>query len=179
MERNAEGILPQSSADPSITSASKASFGSHSSHSMRLHILTIGKPRLAFARAGVEEYVARLSARGGVQIETIKAGTREQESEALLARSEGMFRVVLDERGEQVTSRAFAQKLSQWELQRTKAAAFLIGGADGHSDELRRQADWQWALGKLTLQHELALVVLLEQLYRARCINSGAPYHRD
>ena len=146
---------------------------------MRLHILTIGKPRLAYARAGVEEYAARLSARGGVEIGIIKAGTREQESKTLLARSEGMFRVLLDERGEQVTSRAFAGKLAQWELERTKAVAFLIGGAEGHSDELRRKADWRWALGTMTLQHELALVVLLEQLYRARCINSGTPYHRD
>ena len=146
---------------------------------MRLHIFTVGKPRLGYAKAGVEEYTARLSARGGVEIEIVKAGIREQESEALLARSEEMFRVVLDERGEQITSRALAQKVAQWELQRTKAVAFLIGGADGHTDELRRKAGWRWALGTLTLQHELALVVLLEQLYRARCINSGSPYHRD
>ena len=146
---------------------------------MRLHILTIGKPRLGYAKAGVEEYVARLSARGGVEIGAIKAGPREQEGKTLLARSEGMFRVVLDERGEQVTSRAFAGNLIRWELERTKVVAFLIGGAEGHTDELRRKADWRWALSPLTLQHELALVVLLEQIYRARCINSGAPYHRD
>jgi 23S rRNA (pseudouridine1915-N3)-methyltransferase len=146
---------------------------------MRLHILTIGKPRLAFARAGMEEYVARLGARGGVEIASLKAGTPEQEGEALLARSEGMFRVVLDGRGEQVTSREFAGRLAQWELDRIKAVAFLIGGADGHSDAVRRRAGWCWSLGKLTLQHELALVVLLEQLYRARCINSGTPYHRE
>lgn len=146
---------------------------------MRLRILTIGKPRLAFARAGVEEYLARLGARGGVEIASIKAGTREQESEALLARSEGMFRVVLDGCGEQITSRELAGRLAQWELERVKAIAFLIGGADGHSDELRRRAGWRWSLGKLTLQHELALIVLLEQLYRARCINSGTPYHRE
>jgi 23S rRNA (pseudouridine1915-N3)-methyltransferase len=86
---------------------------------------------------------------------------------------------VLDEQGKQVTSRELARKLSDWELGRTKAVAFLIGGADGHSDELRRTADWCWSLSPLTLQHELALVVLLEQLYRARCINAGTPYHRD
>lgn len=146
---------------------------------MRLHILTIGKPRLGYAKAGIEEYAARLSTRGGVEIASVKSGTREQESEALLARSEGMFRVALDERGEQLTSRALAQKLVQWELQRTKSVAFLIGGADGHTDELRRKAGWRWSLSPLTLQHELALVVLLEQLYRARCINAGTPYHRD
>ena len=91
---------------------------------MRLHILAIGKPRLAYAKSGIEEYVARLSPRGGVEIVSLKSGTREQESEALLARSEGMFRVVLDERGDQISSRAFAQKLAQWELQRTKSVAF-------------------------------------------------------
>jgi 23S rRNA (pseudouridine1915-N3)-methyltransferase len=144
---------------------------------MRLHIFTIGKPKLPFARAGVEEYAARLGA--DVRMEVLKASNREAESAALLEHSEGMWRVVLDERGEQVTSRELAQRLSRWEMARTKAVAFLIGGADGHTEELRRQANWRWSLGKLTLQHELALVVLLEQLYRARSINAGSPYHRD
>jgi 23S rRNA (pseudouridine1915-N3)-methyltransferase len=144
---------------------------------VNLHVLTIGKPKLAFARAGVEEYTARLGS--GVRIEVLKASTREEESALLLQRSEKMFRVVLDERGEQITSRELAARLTRWELDRTKAVAFLIGGADGHTDELRQKANWRWALGKITLQHELALVVLLEQLYRARCINAGTPYHRD
>ena len=120
-----------------------------------------------------------LAPRGGVEIIALKPGTPEHESETLLARSEGMLRVALDERGDQIPSRALAQKLAQWELQRTKAVAFLIGGADGHTDALRRAADWRWSLSPLTLQHELALLVLLEQLYRARCINAGTPYHRD
>ena len=146
---------------------------------MRLQILTIGKPKLGYARAGVEEYVERLRGSGGVTITELKVGTQAQESAALLERSEGMLRVVLDERGEQVASREFAAKLSRWELNRVKGVAFLIGGANGHTEELRRRADWRWSLSKLTLQHELALVVLLEQLYRARSINAGAPYHRD
>lgn len=146
---------------------------------MRLHILAIGKPRLAFAKAGVAEYLARFPAKNGVEIESLRASTREEESALLLSRSEGMLRVVLDEHGKQVTSRDLARKLSDWELHRAKSVAFLIGGADGHTDELRRTADWCWSLSPLTLQHELALVVLLEQLYRARCINAGTPYHRD
>jgi 23S rRNA (pseudouridine1915-N3)-methyltransferase len=144
---------------------------------MRLHVFVIGKPKLAFARAGVDEYLARLGA--DMKIEMLKAGARADESSALLERSEGMFRVALDERGEQVASRELAARLSRWEMDRVKNVAFLIGGADGHTDDLRCRADWRWSLGKLTLQHELALVVLLEQIYRARTINAGSPYHRD
>ncbi len=144
---------------------------------MHLHIFTIGKPKLAYARAGVDEYAARLGS--SVKLEVLKASSRDEESAALLQRSEKMLRVVLDERGDQITSRDLAAKLTRWELDRTKSIAFLIGGADGHTDELRRRADWRWSLSKLTLQHELALVVLLEQIYRARCIQAGTPYHRD
>ncbi len=146
---------------------------------MTTTIFTIGKPKLAFARVGVDEYLSRMGQWGGVKWVQLKSGTREQESAALLARSEGLFRVVLDERGALVTSRALAKRLSDWELRSVKGVAFLIGGADGHTDELRKRADWLWSLTSLTLQHELALVVLCEQLYRARSIIAGLPYHRD
>ncbi len=142
-------------------------------------ILTIGKPKLAYARAGVEEYAVRLRGVTTLRHETLKASHREAESAALLKRSEGMFRIVLDERGELLTSRAFAAKVTQWEGSGVRHLALLIGGADGHTEELRRAADWRWALGPLTLQHELALVVLYEQLYRAYAIKNGLPYHRD
>lgn len=146
---------------------------------MNTVIFTIGKPKLSYARAGVDEYLARMGQWGGVKWEQLKSGTREQESATLLARSEGLFRVVLDERGAMVTSKALAQKISDWELRSVKGVAFLIGGSDGHTEELRKKADWLWSLTSLTLQHELALVVLCEQLYRARSILSGGPYHRE
>jgi 23S rRNA (pseudouridine1915-N3)-methyltransferase len=60
-----------------------------------------------------------------------------------------------------------------------KSVALLIGGADGHGPELRSRADWVWSLGRLTFQHELALVLVVEQLYRAYAIKGGLPYHRD
>ena len=146
---------------------------------MRWFIFTIGKPKLAFARAGVEEYERRLRAFGPVTLEYLKSSAREAESALLLQRSEGMFRIVLDERGDEVTSRALAEKISMWEQKSVKSVALLIGGADGHTEALRKAADWTWALSKLTLQHELALVVLYEQLYRAYTIKAGLPYHRD
>jgi len=146
---------------------------------MRISILAIGKPKLPYAKAGVEEYAKRLTPWGETRIDYLKSGSQEEEGAQLLARSEGMFRVILDERGDQVSSRGLADKVAAWEQGRIKAVAFLIGGADGHSEAVRSKADWRWALGKITLQHELALVVLLEQIYRARTILAGSPYHRD
>ena len=147
---------------------------------MQWRILAIGKPKLSFAKAGIEEYAARLRHHGTFHIEYLKAGTRESESATLLERSEGLRRIVLDERGTLLDSRAFAARVVGWENQGgNKGIALLIGGADGHTDSLRREADWIWALTPLTLQHELALVVMLEELYRAYSIKSGAPYHRD
>lgn len=148
---------------------------------MNWHILAIGKPKLVFAKLGIEEYVKRLAPFTSLSIDFLKAQpSREEESAALLKRSAGSFRILLDERGEQLTSRALAGRISAWEQRASvKTIALLVGGADGHSDELRRAADWQWALSNLTLQHELALVLLLEQIYRAHTIKAGLPYHRD
>ena len=146
---------------------------------MHWRILAIGKPKLAFAKAGIGEYASRLQPFAPVQIDYLKASHREAESALLLERSEGLFRVVLDERGAEVTSRALAEKVSSWEQSRVKGIALLIGGADGHTPELRASAGWLWSLSKLTLQHELALVVMLEQVYRAYTIKGGLPYHRD
>ena len=144
---------------------------------MRLRILTIGKPKLPYARAGLAEYAGRLGK--ALEIEHLKTSTHEQESETLLARSEGTFRILLDERGQQLTSLELAARIAQWEMQRTKTITFLIGGADGHTAALRAAADFRFSLSKLTLQHELALLLLLEQIYRARAINAGTPYHRE
>ena len=146
---------------------------------MNWHVFAIGKPKLAYAKAGIGEYAARLRGFASVKLEYLKSSHREAESALLLQRSEGMIRIALDERGEQLTSRAFAEKVTRFEQQGTKNVALLIGGADGHTPELRRAADMIWALSPLTLQHELALVVLCEQIYRAYSIKAGLPYHRD
>jgi 23S rRNA (pseudouridine1915-N3)-methyltransferase len=92
--------------------------------------------------------------------------------------SQGTWRVLLDERGRQFGSVDFARWIDKQEMQGRKAVSLFIGGADGHPDELRRAADETWSLSAMTLQHELALVVLLEQLYRAFSIQRGDPYHR-
>ncbi len=146
---------------------------------MNWRLFAIGKPKLAFARSGIEEYADRLRQFAPFEFDWLKTGSREAESKALLERSEGFFRICLDERGDQVTSRGLAERLGQWEQSRTKTIALLIGGADGHDESVRRDSQWCWSLSKLTLQHELALVVLLEQIYRAYAIKANLPYHRD
>lgn len=142
-------------------------------------IVAIGKPSLDWARAGTADYARRLTRYGRTEIEYLKEGTVAQNSERLLKASAGSRRVAMDERGKLHTTAAARAVLDRWELDPgVKCVTFLIGGADGHSPELRSQADELWALSPLTLQHELALVVLLEQLYRIHTIKNGEPYHR-
>jgi 23S rRNA (pseudouridine1915-N3)-methyltransferase len=147
---------------------------------MHIRVIVAGKPALAYARAGVDEYLKRLSRFGGHELVTVKAGTRDEVSARLLERSQGCYRVALDERGERLGTRAFADRLEALAMRGdVKTIAFLIGAADGHNEALRAESDLLLTLSPFTLQHELALLVLLEQLYRVASLKSGSPYHRD
>lgn len=146
---------------------------------MRIRILVAGKPALAYAKSGVEEYLKRLGRYGSHELEYLKAGDSESVSAALLERSAGNFRIAMDERGEALVTQAWADKFAALEMRGDiKAVSFLIGASDGHTPALRASCDAVWSLSKLTLQHELALVVLLEQLYRVATLRKGEPYHR-
>ena len=147
---------------------------------MQIRIIVAGKPALAYAKAGVDEYLKRLSRFGGHEMVVIKAGSRDEVSARLLEKSQGCFRVALDERGECLTTRKFADRLDALAMRgEVKTVAFLIGAADGHNEGLRDVCDLVLTLSPFTLQHELALLVLLEQLYRVASLKSGSPYHRD
>lgn len=86
--------------------------------------------------------------------------------------------VVMDERGRQLSSEKFARRLGGWQDESVPAVAFLIGGADGHSEEIRQKADLLLAFGEMTWPHMLARAMLAEQIYRAKTILDGHPYHR-
>ncbi len=147
---------------------------------MQIRIIVAGKPALAYAKAGVDEYLKRLSRFGGHEMVVIKAGSRDEVSARLLEKTQGCFRVALDERGECLTTRKFADRLDALAMRgEVKTVAFLIGAADGHNESLRDACDLVLTLSPFTLQHELALLVLLEQLYRVASLKSGSPYHRD
>jgi 23S rRNA (pseudouridine1915-N3)-methyltransferase len=142
-------------------------------------IYAAGKPALAYAKTGIAEYLKRLKRGTKIEVIYLKAGDSETVSKDLLTRSEGTFRIALDERGSAWTTDHFVEKINTWEMDPgLKTISLLIGASDGHTPELRQQSDAIWALSPLTLQHELALVVLLEQVYRAYTIKRGEPYHR-
>ncbi|MCO5064572.1 MAG: 23S rRNA (pseudouridine(1915)-N(3))-methyltransferase RlmH [Rhizobiaceae bacterium] len=90
----------------------------------------------------------------------------------------GAALVVLDERGKSISSEAFASKLALWRDGGQKACALLIGGPDGHDSAIRDEASLLLSFGAMTWPHQLARIMLAEQLYRAATILSGHPYHR-
>ena len=87
--------------------------------------------------------------------------------------------VLLDERGQQMSSEAFAALLGRWRDDGVREARFLIGAADGHGDRSRESADLLIAFGGMTWPHMLARAMLAEQLWRATSILAGHPYHRS
>jgi 23S rRNA (pseudouridine1915-N3)-methyltransferase len=86
--------------------------------------------------------------------------------------------VALDERGRDLSSLDFAEKIRSWRDGGVADIAFLIGGADGHGEAVRQRADLLLSLGRLTWPHMLVRALLAEQLWRAQAILSGHPYHR-
>jgi 23S rRNA (pseudouridine1915-N3)-methyltransferase len=144
---------------------------------MKIHILAIGKLRGAYAEL-CAEYAKRMTR--VVAIKEITAPTAKAEGEALLrALPAKAFVVLLDETGKDLSSRAFAAKLAAWQDRGVRDLAFIIGGADGVTENVKAKAQFVLGLGCKTWPHKLTRVMLLEQLYRAQQINSGHPYHRD
>lgn len=141
---------------------------------MRLLIVAIGKLRDPWVLAGCAEYEKRLRPRLPVEILEVK-----DEEQLIRKLPPRYLRWVLDERGEQPSSRELSQRLQQVYLSGASGLALCIGGADGHSGELRARADYLLGLSKLTLPHRLARLVVLEQIYRAQSILDGSPYHRE
>ncbi|QFP77525.1 23S rRNA (pseudouridine(1915)-N(3))-methyltransferase RlmH [Deinococcus sp. AJ005] len=150
---------------------------------MRLHLITVGEPRLAYARAGWDEYATRLRRYHKVQVSRVSGKTQALESEAIRKAAGKAPLILLDPRGRQFTSEGLSAYLDARALGGTGELALAVGGPEGHTDELRASvlqssADALWSLGELTLPHDLAMVVLAEALYRAATISAGEPYHR-
>ncbi len=142
---------------------------------MKLTIAWIGKTKNPAIQSLTDEYLRRLRQFAEVEGTALKdAGALVRLRESRGARPKV---VLLDSRGKQLSSEELAGFLREHFDRNSAPLVFAIGAADGFSDELRRRADLVLSLGKMTLAHELARVVLLEQVYRAFTILKGHPYH--
>ncbi len=152
---------------------------------MRYRIVAVGSPPRGFLRSGCTHYADRLGRLAPIEIVEVREGRggdanaiRAREADALTGRSDGRI-VALDERGTSWTTHALARHVAELELRGTSRLSLLIGGAEGLDPAVRAAADERWRLSDLTLPHDLARLVLLEQLYRIETIRAGHPYHRD
>lgn len=146
---------------------------------MNWTIITVGKPALPWARDALADYCHRLNKTQQVECLHLKDAPPDMITKRMLEASEGGLRVLLDERGKQHRSLELARWIQHQELHGCKRASILIGGANGHSDQLKALVKESWSLSSMTLQHEIALIVLVEQIYRAYSILRGEPYHRE
>jgi len=139
----------------------------------RIRILAVGKVRKDWVSEGVALYRKRLP---GLEVLELRDGGMAREAEAITAALRPEERlVVLTEEGEAFSSPAFAEQLRDSGSDRL---AFVIGGADGLEPWLKARASWRLSLSPMTFPHELARLLLLEQLYRATSILQGGPYHK-
>lgn len=154
---------------------------------MRLKLLWVGKTQESWVRTGIEEYAGRV--RRYLPLEILEAreekgaqaaAMRERECERLAKLlPKGAKLVLLDERGESMTSPGFAAFLSKNRDQGTQELVFAIGGAYGFTDAFRSQAFASISLSRMTLTHQMVRVFLLEQIYRGFTIMNGEPYHHE
>jgi 23S rRNA (pseudouridine1915-N3)-methyltransferase len=149
---------------------------------VKIKVAWIGKTKQPAIQALTDEYFKRIAHYADVEgvvvkdeaaILSLASGERQQKRQQ---KSDRHKLVLLDSRGKQLSSEELAEFLEREQLNNSPLL-FAIGGSDGFSEEARRQAGFTLSLGKMTLPHELARVVLVEQLYRAFTILKKHPYH--
>lgn len=159
---------------------------------MRLIIAAVGRLKAGPERELVERYRDRAEKAGraiglrDIEILEIRESRAQDVSRRMLEESialanlvpDGAVTIVLDQRGENLDSNSLSNNLRSWRDGARSAAVFVLGGPDGLAPELKERADLTLAFGAATWPHQLARIMLLEQLYRAVTILSGHPYHR-
>jgi 23S rRNA (pseudouridine1915-N3)-methyltransferase len=141
---------------------------------MKLHIVTVGEPKLAYARAGWEEYTKRLHH----QLRITHVPDKHAYDAAYLSSIAGSaYTVALAIEGKQYSSPELAAFLEKRALD-SREVCLLVGGPEGLPQPVIDNADLAWSFSKLTFPHDLAMVILAESLYRASTITAGQPYHK-
>ncbi|MCC5956040.1 MAG: 23S rRNA (pseudouridine(1915)-N(3))-methyltransferase RlmH [Natronohydrobacter sp.] len=156
---------------------------------MRLHICAVGRLRKGPERDLISDYITRFDRTGRTlslgpclehEVDERKAVSMREQARGLeRVLPEGAVVVAMDERGDCLDSRGFAQYLATTRDSGASDMAFVIGGADGLDPSLRDSAHRRMSFGAMVWPHMLVRVMLAEQVYRAATILSGSPYHRD
>lgn len=142
---------------------------------VKIHLITVGKPKLAYAQAGFTEYINRLKHYHDVKVTHL--ADKHNDAEHLLQAAGTSHKVALVIAGKSVDSPGLARFIEQ-RNQAGREVSFIIGGPDGLPPEVIEAADFRWSFSDLTFPHDLAMVILAETLYRASTIAAGQPYHR-
>ena len=152
---------------------------------MRFRIIWVGKTRDARLRALIQDYAERLSHFVRCEVtelrelgRTDKAGIDKETQRISDALRPGAVTVLLDPDGAEWTSQQLAEHVQGWEGNGIKEVAFIVGGPNGVASDFKSRVDKRWSLSRLTLTHEMARVLLFEQLYRAYTIVHGLPYQK-
>jgi 23S rRNA (pseudouridine1915-N3)-methyltransferase len=157
---------------------------------MNLSIIAVGKLREAYFKAGVEDYLGRIERFLPIEQIEVPVGTGEESNGkgrgAIIREAESIAKhlprdarvVALDPRGKTMTSEQFSQWLQDAMTASVPRISFVLGGAWGLDQKLCDKADLKLSLSALTFPHELARLVLVEQIYRALSIWKGLPYHK-
>ncbi len=139
---------------------------------MRIKIIAVGKVKKEYIKKGIMDYSKRVVHYIPFEIVEVKEEHLNRFIDA------DAFNVLLDEKGKALTSTAFALFIEKMMISSVKDIVFFVGGAEGFSDESRKKADFLLSLSKMTLPHEMARMVLVEQIYRAFTIIRGEKYHK-
>lgn len=160
---------------------------------MRIFIFSVGRMKKGAEQDLVARYIDRLEkiAPGlgfqSISLHEINESRAPTAPLRMLEEGEKLFEtlsstgklVVLDERGKTMTSPAFAEKLENWRDEGAPSVTFALGGPDGHGEAVRKRADLLLSFGAMTWPHQIARILLSEQLYRTMTILNGHPYHRE
>lgn len=155
---------------------------------MRLEVLLLNKTKEPYLQEGIRDYQTRLKRFNPIELVEIKVKKLSTRSDSEIKNfestlidkraSEGSYRIVLDSRGQQLSSKKFASFLSDLERKSVQTASFIIGGPLGLADEQLRKADFILSLSSMTYTHDMTRLILLEQIYRAFTIKAGTRYHK-
>ena len=158
---------------------------------MRFYVICISKLKDAYLRDGVAEFVKRMRPYGGITITELnesKIGDKPsdvdrkqvviEEGERLLKNvPKNAYTVLLDVYGKTMSSEDLAKTVAKLEVDGVSDMAFIVGGAFGVSDELRRSVNYKLSFSPMTFTHQMVRLLLVEQIYRASKINRNEPYH--